>query len=160
MMEDNKRIICEPKKEPFVRLYIIAAGLIGMGLYCAYDASTGKYPPPEVWDMKHVNEAAGYIFNHYMLYVLGPIGLVLAYVGFAKSRLVFIADDEGMGYQGKKKYAWSDIKMLDASELKSKGWIKIEVAEETITLDSWKLANFKALVAKIEENVADDKKKV
>ena len=144
-------ITCPAQKDPSVRTFIMAAMLLGIGVWCWMDAVSGKYPPPEAWDLKNINEAAGYAFNHFTPWLALPFGAVMALRGFLAVTKLLTADAEGMGYKGKKKRPWSKITALDASKLKGKGILTVEYeGGDKLVLDSWKLQNFRDLVALVE----------
>ncbi|MDP6634877.1 MAG: hypothetical protein QGG42_08275 [Phycisphaerae bacterium] len=144
-------ISCPASKDPAVRTFIMAAMLLGIGIWCWMDAATGKYPPPAAWNLDNINEAAGYAFNHFTPWIAIPIGLILGLRGFLALRRVLTADAEGMGYEGKDKLPWEKITALDASRLKSKGILEVTYADgEKLLLDSWKLQNFRDLVGFVE----------
>lgn len=149
------RVTCKATKDPSVRVFIMAAMLLGFGIYCFIDAYIKKkYPAPEAWDMNHINEAAGYVLNHYLPFLAIPGGLILAIVGLVMLKRVLIADKEGIGYKGKPKLAWDQASDLNASELKDKGILEINYKDgSTLKLDQWKLQNFKELVAFVESHV-------
>jgi hypothetical protein len=142
-------ITCPAAKDPTVRTFITAAMLLGIGIWCWMDASA--YPPPEAWDLKHINEAAGHAFNHWTPWAAIPIGAFLAFRGVMALRRVLEADSEGMGYKGAAKRPWDKITALDASRLKDKGMLTVEYeGGEKLLLDSWKLQNFRDLVGFVE----------
>ncbi len=143
---------CAPTTEPAVRWFIFAAMMLGFAIYCWLDR--GNYPAPEAWDIDHINEAAKYLLNTWGPVVFAPLGFIaLALAGLhLKSRL--IADDEGIGYACKRKHGWDQVKKLDVSELKNKGILYLTLDDGSeMKLDSWKLQNFRDLVALIEKKV-------
>ena len=150
--ETPTSVTCAAKKDPAVRTFIIAAMLLGVGIWCWMDAASGKYPPPKAWDMDNIYDAAGYAFNHFTPWIALPFGLFKALQGVIALRKVLIADADGVGYQGKEKLAWDKVTGLDASELKSKGILTVESEGGKLVLDSWKLENFRDLVAVVEAN--------
>ncbi|HNX26833.1 MAG TPA: hypothetical protein PKK48_05435 [Phycisphaerae bacterium] len=158
-MENNtaSRVECSAAKDPLIRSFAMAAILIGTGIWCWLDSA--KYPAPQAWDFKHINETSSYLFNHYLPYVVWPIGAIIAVMGLISSKLKLIADEDGIGYRGKTRCRWENIDALDATELKSKGWIYLETGGKKIKLDSWKLTNFKALIEIIEKNLPAEKQK-
>ena len=142
---------CPAAKDPAVRTFIMAAMLLGIGIWCWMDAA--NYPPPKAWDLANINEAAGHVFNHYTPWLAIPIGAFMAFRGFLALRRVLAADAEGMGYKGSDKLPWDKITALDASQLKSKGILTVEYeGDKKLVLDSWKLQNFRDLVAFVEAN--------
>lgn len=150
------RVVCPARKDTAVRYAIFAALLIGFGIWCYMDR--GKYDEPD-WQAvsedftKHINPVMGYALNHWGPYVFVPLGLILGVLGWASTRKTLVADPDGIGYEGKDKISWQRIEELDASELK-RGYLYLEVRDgETLTLDQYKLQNFKPLVAYIEGHV-------
>jgi len=145
-----QRVECSAAKDPVVRLFIVAAMFIAFAVYCFVD----KEEPPAAWDFKHINEAASYALHAYGPYVFVPPGVVFAVwaVVFLRRRLV--ADVEGIGYAGKEKIPWGDIEALDGTKLKNKGILYLHHGRgRKLTLDSWKLKNFRELVAFVEKHV-------
>lgn len=144
-------VTCAAAKDPAVRTFVMAAMLIGIGVWCWMDAASGHYDPPEAGDENYLNEYAAYAFNHWTPWATLPIGAFIALRGFIAVRRVLTADAEGMGYQGSQKRPWDKITTLDASRLKSKGMLTVEYeGGEKVLLDSWKLQNFRELVGFIE----------
>lgn len=146
------RVVCPASKDPAVRYFIIAAGLIGIGLWGLSDQRSA----PAAWDMKHINDAANYVINNILPYLLMPAGLVLAALTAASLKRVLVADGEGIGYQGKEIIRWEQVTQLDATRIK-KGYLLVRRGDDALTLDSWKLLNFKELVAHVEKHVPADK---
>jgi len=150
----TQRIMCPSKSEPFVRLFIIGGLLIVIGIWCFVDR--GKYGPPTAWDFPHLNEVAGYLLNHYGLYVLGPLGALCIYWGQRVRNRLLVADDDGIGYVGKEQVPWSEVARLDASLLKEKQVLRLVLTSgKKMSLDGWKLANFRELVAFLEKKLPD-----
>jgi len=154
----NASVECATAKDPLIRTFAIAALLIVAGAWCWMDKA--KYPAPEKWDFKHINEAMNYLFNHYVPLVVWPVGAVLLIIAARASRRKLVADGDGIGYCCGAKYKWENIDCLDATELKTKGWVFLETGEKRVKLDGWKLTNFKALVEIIEKNLPAEKKKL
>lgn len=151
----SSSVLCLATKDTAIRLFIAAAMFIGFGIYCYTDWDNPDYAKPEVWDMKHINDIGGYLLTHYGPFVLIPPGLVLIILGILSLRRKLAADDEGIGYLGKDKLAWSEITALDASDLKSKQILRLSSKKgKTLVLDGYKLQNFKALVAMVDEHVS------
>jgi len=146
-------ITCPAAKDPSVRTFIMAAMLLGIGVWCWMDAASGKYPPPNAWNIDNINDAAGYAFNHFTPWIALPIGAFMALRGFLAMRKVLVADAEGMGYAGADKLPWDKITALDASQLKDKGILTVEYqGDRKLVLDSWKLQNFRDLVGFVESH--------
>ena len=149
------QVICPATRDNAVRLFIIAAMMIGFGVYCYADKGNFPRPNDDEWNMQHPNKVLGYVFNHYGPFVLIPVGLILAGLGARSLRRKLIADGEGFGYEDKQKVPWSDVIGLDASRLKDKQILVLRhgQGQETV-LDRYKLQNFKELVAFVERHVA------
>ena len=85
------------------------------------------------------------------------LGVLLVIVGIRMLRRVLVADSAGIGYLGKDKLPWDQIDKLDASQFKNKGILILLAGEGARTrrlkLDSWKLKNFRDLVAFVEAHV-------
>jgi len=146
------RVECPAKKDPAVRLFIMAGIFLGFGLWCVVER--GKYPAPDAWDVEHINEAAGHALNHYGPYLFIPVGLFFLGRGVRALRRVLIADEEGIGYRGREKLPWSQITALDAGRLRSKGILTLHYGSDgKLVLDSWKLQNFRGLIALVEQKV-------
>ncbi len=155
------QVECRATKDTAVRLFIIAAMLIGMGVYCFIDAYVrDKYPPPEAWDMEHINEAAGYALNHFGPYLFLPVGLILIVFAIRSVTRRLIADEDGIGYAGKARIPWSQITSLDASVLQSKQILYVRHGrDKKLTLDGYKLSGFRDLVAFAEARVPEAAKR-
>lgn len=147
-------IECRATKDPSVRLFILAAMLVGFGVYCLIDDLSGKYP--YVPAAEDINQWATWGLNHFGPYVFIPPGVLAAVLAFRGLKRVFTADAGGLGYLGKDKIAWSQITRLDGSLLQEKGILLIEYGRgKQLKLCDWKLTNFKALVAFIESHVPE-----
>ena len=150
------RVECAAAKDPAVRLFIGAAGLLGFGGWCFYDAflAGGEYSTLPA--NATLNQMLGYWFNHggaILFPILALIPLVLAAL-FLRRRIV--ADAEGIGYVGKDKIAWDTVEKLDTSRWESKGILVIRAAgDASLTLDEWKLdkKHFRDLIALVENSV-------
>lgn len=148
--DQSRRVECPATNDPAVRLFIFAAMLIGFGVWCFLERT--KYPPPEAWTLEHINTIVGYVLNNYGPWVLVPPGLVFVALGVRLLRRKLIADDEGIGYVGAQRIAWSDVTGLDSAKLKDKGVLTLHYGKgRKLVLDSWKLKNFRDLVALIEQ---------
>ena len=156
------RVECPPTREPAVRLFIFAGMLLAFGGWCFVDAFyRNSYPYPKPIDKDQLNLKAKYYFNHGGGIVLPIAGLVPLAMGIAFLRRKLVADGEGVGYQGQTKVRWDSVTRLDASQLQEKGMLHLHHgAGKPLTLDSWKLTNFKALVAFVEQHVSPDATRV
>jgi len=146
------RVVCPAARDPAVRLFIVAGMLIIFGAWCAYDSFiAGKYPYP---DDGNVNDVAKFYFNRgggIVLPIAGAVPLVWALVCLKRK---LVADAAGIGYEGKPPIPWDSVTGLDATLLEEKGILKVNHGGgKTLVLDSWKLTNFKALVAFVEARV-------
>lgn len=143
------QVVCEPAKDPAVRYFLIAALLIGVGIWCWMERD--KYPRPGSWG--DPSKTGGYLLNHGGPFVFIPAGIFAAAYGIRFLRRKLAADDTGIGYEGDAKIAWNTIQELDATKL-GKGFLHIKHgAGKPLTLDSWKLQNFRPLVAFIDQHV-------
>ncbi len=152
----SDRVECPASRDPALRRFIVAAILLALGLWCIYDVVTGKYQyvDPGV----DINAFLKWAFNTFAPIILIPLGLYLVISTWLMLRRVLVADNEGLGYVGKPKIRWDDVERVDASRLQSKGYLYIHHGtDEELTLDSWKLKNFRALVTLIEDKVPDEK---
>jgi hypothetical protein len=153
-----QRVESNATRDPAIRLGIAAVMLVGMGLWCLHDSK--KYDPPAVWDLKHINEASKYAFNTYGVFVFTPPGVVLGLWALRFLRRKLIADQDGIGYVGKEKIPWGNITKLDASQAKSKGILKLHYGDgKILTLDNWKLTNFRELISLVESKLPPEKMK-
>ncbi|MBS3734008.1 MAG: hypothetical protein KGY99_03690 [Phycisphaerae bacterium] len=156
--ETPRKITCPATKDPAVRLFIGAAMMIGFGVWCWTDL--GSFPKPDVpFSIKSINPWSGYLFNHIGAYVLLPLGLVPLLWGIVFLRRRLVADEEGVGYAGREKIAWRQIETVDATKLKDKGILVLHAGKRKLKLDSWKLQNFKELVAFVETHAPDAARK-
>ena len=144
------RVECPAKKDPAVRLFIIAALLLAFAVWCLLDMH--NYPKPDPFDL---NKYLKYAFNHFLPIGLVPAGLVLLIRGVVTLKRRLVADAEGIGYVGKEKTPWSDIERLDAARLQDKGMLDLYTRQgRKLTLDGWTLENFQQLVAFVEKHVS------
>jgi hypothetical protein len=151
MSEEQKspaQVECPAANDPGIRMFIVAAMFIGFAIWCFMDPNKDK---PQEWDIAHQKEVARYVTNAIMPFVLAPIGVVLIVWGLVFMGRRLIADEEGLGYAGKQKIRWNDFKRMDASKLK-KGLLYLYYGpdEKKLTLDSWKLKNYKTLIEFVE----------
>jgi hypothetical protein len=149
------RVECPAKKDPSVRWFIMAGMLLVFGVYCFIDHFIrGKYPYADPSDL---NAYLKYVFNHYGAIVFTAVGVVLLVVAIVTLRRRLLADQEGIGYAGKEKIPWSAFTKIDSADLADKGILRLTYAAggktETLVLDSWKLQNFRDLVALVESKI-------
>jgi len=146
---DPAEVRCRPTRDPAVRCFIFAGLMLGFGLYTVYDHYImGNYAYPEPYEL---NPYLKYLFNHYIPFILVPIGLIALVLGVRQLRRTLVADADGIGYAGGKKIAWDQIKQLDASQLPSKEILTLRWGDgKRLKLDRWKLQDFKQLVAYVE----------
>ncbi len=148
----SDRVVCPATKGPIERFFIVAAMALAFGLWTGYDAYVlGKYPYPNPYN---INEFGKHVFNHYGPVVFIPLALVLVAWGVWAMRRVLVADGEGVGYEGGARLSWTGIQAVDASRLKDKGILVLRFqGGRKLVLDSWKLRNFKDLVAFVEAHL-------
>jgi hypothetical protein len=147
----GQRVEARAATDPAVRLFILAAMLLGFSAWCILD----RKPLPQAWDLEHINEVASFLTNNVMPFFLVPGGLVALVWGVVFLRRRLVADAEGIGYAGKDKVPWHAVRKVDASQLQSKGILDLYHGEEEkkLRLDSWKLKSFKPLIAFVEAHL-------
>ncbi len=154
----QERVECPAARDPAVRLFIMAGMLLVFGLWCFYDHFIiGHYPYPTGDQANDVNLLAKHYFNRIGGIVLPLGGLIPLFLGIRFLRRVLVADAEGIHMPGSPTVAWKDVKRLDATDLAGKGIIRLDCGRaKPLVLDSWKLQNFKSLVAFVEKHVPAD----
>lgn len=146
------RVECPAAKDPAVRLFILAAMLIGFGIWCFLDRGNYQWKPDG-----SINEKFGYILNHGGAIALPIVGLVPLVWGILFLRRRLVADQDGIGYAGGEKIPWDSVTSLDSSKLQDKGILYLRYGEggrRRLVLDEWKLKNFRALVRLVESKVS------
>ena len=152
-----QHVECPPAKDPAVRWFILVAMMLGYSFWCISD----RRPLPKAWVMDHVNDAAGYLFNNWGPVVLIPIGIIALVLGIRHLTRKLIANAQGLGYAGKKPILWNQFTRLDTARLQGKGILDLYYGQgQKLTLDSWKLQNFRELVALVEKMLPQDVQKV
>ena len=142
------RLECMPTKDPIVRLFILAAMLIGFGLYC-YMTRTPYKPAGE-----DLNAFLSWVMGEYGPFVCIPPGVLVAMAAFLAARKRLVLDARGIGYAGQEQIAWAAITAVDASRLQAKGLLFIHHAQgKTLRLCDWKLTDFKPMVAFLEAHL-------
>ncbi|MCY2931200.1 MAG: hypothetical protein NTV86_17270 [Planctomycetota bacterium] len=144
------RIECKATKDPIVRLFILAAMLIGFGLYC-FMTREGTYTAPG----KDLNKFLSWAMGEYGPFVCIPPGVLVAMAAFLAARKRLVADAQGIGFAGGEKIAWSAITAVDAGLLQSKGLLFIHATGQAkpLRLCDWKLTDFKPMVAFLEAHL-------
>ncbi len=152
--DTSGRVECGANKEPAVRLFIVGALAIGFALWMVYDHFIkGRYQYPNPYEL---NKFLSWAFNHYGPFVFIPVGLIFVALGVVAVRRLLVADGKGIGYQGKTKCAWGSITGVDASKLKDKGILTLQIGDDDkLVLDSRKLKGFKDLIAFVEARLPE-----
>ena len=146
-----QKLECPPNTEPAVRWFIFAAMTIGFSIWCFTD----RRPLPEAWDLEHINQVSAYLLNNWSPAVLAPVGLIALFMGARQWTRKLVADGEGIEY-GPISLAWADVKTLDATQLKDKQILCLHLADgRKVTLEAWKLKNFRELVAMVDRQLPD-----
>ncbi len=147
-----ERIECPAAKDPAVRSFIFAGMLLAFGAWCFYGhCILGQYQRPDDSD---INAWFGYVLNAGGAIVFPLVGLVPLFLGLRFLRRKLVADAEKICVPGSPAVAWKDITRLDATDLPEKGVLRLEYGTaEPLTLDKWKIQNFKSLVAFVESHV-------
>ncbi|MGC9453911.1 MAG: hypothetical protein ACP5HU_03525 [Phycisphaerae bacterium] len=138
--------------DPAVRMFILAGMLLAYSVWCFLDWK----PAPTAWDLKHANEVGSFLVTNVLVFLTLPVGLIVLVWGLLFLRRRLVADSEGIGYAGKGKIPWHTISRVDASALASKGVLDLyhgDNGDKKLRLDSWKLKNFKPLVAFVESHL-------
>ena len=149
--EQVAAIECKPAKDPAVRWLIFAAMMVGISIWCWSD----RRAKPEAWDFKHINQVGAYLLNNWGPVVFAPLGLISVLLAVRQLTRKLVADDGGITY-GSAVVAWPEVNKLDATELKSKGILTLVHGNgRKLKLDSWKIRNFKELVAFVEKKLPD-----
>jgi hypothetical protein len=153
----QEQVECPPARDPAVNMFILAGILLAFGFWCFYEAFIlGKYPYPKGPEPT-VNDLFGYYLNNWGGIILPLGGLVPLALGIRFLRRVLVADADGIRMPGKPTVAWKDVKRLDATDLAKKGIIRLDFGQaKPLVLDSWRLKNFKNLVAFVEKHVPAD----
>ena len=142
------RVVCPAVLDLAIRPLVLAVALIAFGIWCAMDQQPHK---PFDDDM---NSWLTWAMNFYGQFAFPAIGLIPLYFGVRVLRRKMVADEQGVGFEGKEKIAWSAVTGLDASELKSKQiLVLIHSQGQRYTLDGFDLRNFRQLVDFIEARV-------
>jgi hypothetical protein len=153
------RVVAPPAPDPAVRMFIAAGMFLLFGGWCfleAYILKKYQYAPFS----EDINTWATWAMNHYGPYVFLPPGLVLLVWAVLFRKRACIADDAGLHYFYFRKapLRWEQITQLDASDLQDKGLLRLQHdTGRPLCLDSWKLKNFKPLVAKIDKHIPKEK---
>ncbi len=153
-----QQIECRATKDPAVRLFIAAGMLLALGIYCFVDAFIRDMYPHKPF-AEDMNAWMVWAFNYFGPFVFIPPGLALTIWGVMFLKRKCVADAEGISYAycNKEKLPWSNVTRLDASQIK-KGILDLYYNDDRkLRLDSWKLTNFKTLIAIVEQNVPKDK---
>jgi len=144
------RIECPAAKDPVVRRLIIGLMLVGFAAYTVYD----HYILGNYQDGGDFNVHLKYLFNHFLPFVLTPPGLIILGWGLVHNGRRLVADQTGIGYDGKPQIAWSDVTNVDARLLAEKGYLVLEYGQgKRFKLDSYCFKNFRDLVAFMERHM-------
>jgi hypothetical protein len=136
---------------------ILAAMLLGMGLWCYSARNDPDSRAPDTWDLKNINQVLKHVMNHYGAYALLPAGVAMLLWMAWRLRKRLLADESGIGYAGGPKIAWSQVDKLDARKLQSKGIVVLYAAGRRLVLDSYYLTNFRELMSLVERQVPAEK---
>ena len=143
----GSRVVCRAAQDLVVRPAILAAALVAFGIWCALDQ---KDYQPFATDM---NAWLTWAMNFYGQFVFSALGLIPLYFAIRAHRRRLVADEAGIGYQGKQSIPWSDVTGLDAGELEAKQILHVLHGRgERFTLDGFNLQNFAELVTFVENH--------
>ena len=146
------RIECRAASEPAIRPVVFAALLIGFGIWCLLDRHNYPYKPGGGY-----NVLLPYLLNTWGPILFLPLGLLFLWKGIRAYTRVLVADEEGIGYAGKPRIAWADVKRLDAADLKNEILLLDHGDGGALKLDGYNLRDFRDLVAFIEKRIPEDK---
>jgi hypothetical protein len=150
MTDTTNRVECKAAKDPVVRLFILAAMLIGFGVYCYVTRTepTGKSIT------KDLNGWLSWAMGEYLPFACIPPGVLVAVAAVLAAKKRLVADAQGIGYLGQEQIAWSAITAVDAARLQTKGLLFIHYGQgKTLRLCDWKLTDFKPMVAFLEAHL-------
>jgi hypothetical protein len=152
--QETTRIEAPSSSDPFIRKMIIALVVLGFGIYTIID----HYFLGNFKDDPDFNLHMKFLFNHYIPYLLVPMGLAILVLAMILRSRRLQADGNGIGYAGKPRIAWNEITKVDATLLAEKGLLTIFYGQgKKWKLDSYNFRNFKAVVAFLEKHVPADK---
>lgn len=147
------QVTCPAARDPSVRKFAVAGLLIAFGIWCLRD---GYFVTKKDEGVDELNKKAFLMFNRSAGIALPPIGLVFLVWGLRDMRRVLVTDDDGIGYVGKKRIAWSEVTALDATDA-AKGLIRLNYRqdgqEKTLVLDRLRLRNFRELAQLLENRL-------
>ncbi|MFP4356060.1 MAG: hypothetical protein ACLFUJ_13135 [Phycisphaerae bacterium] len=152
-------VSCPATRDTAVRMFIGAAICLGFSIWCFIDWA--NYPKPDApLSVETLNGYAGWAFNHFLPFILIPISIVLIALAIRSQKLVLVADEQGIGYQGKEKISWESIQQLDATKLADKQIMDIHHPGGRLRLDGLKLQNFRQLVSYVELKIPAEKQTI
>ena len=142
------RVVCPAALDLAIRPLILAVALIAFGIWCAMDQQPYKSLDEDM------NTWLTWAMNYYGQFAFTALGLVPLYFGIRALRRKMVADDQGVGFEGKDKILWSSVTGLDASELKEKNILTvIHGGGQRYKLDGFDLKNFRELVTFVEAHI-------
>ncbi len=146
---------CLAAKDPPFRLLLVTIMLLGFGVYSYWDA---YYAVDDKGEKKYtVEKSAGdYYFNVVCGYLFPPLGIAAGAWGAHMLRRRFVADQEGLGFEGKDIVPWGDVvKLVKRDRGLLDVHYKTDGSKGKLTLDSWKLKNYDDLILLVESKTAD-----
>jgi hypothetical protein len=157
-----QEVTCTIGSDVVVRAFIMAGIFLAIGLWCAYEINlTPNYPKPDVpFSMDVINEYSSWLANFGGQIVFLAVGLFLLVRAIRTRSSRLRADANGIGYAGKATIAWNDVTRIDASRLKSKGYLDIYVGDVKFPVDTWRWEQSKTLLAIMEASVSADKMQI
>jgi hypothetical protein len=151
-----EKVTCPGNRESVVRYFIMTAIFLGFSAWCIYDWQ--NYPKPDApFGSDTINEYFGWAFNHFLPFILIPLGLITAAKGIKTLKTQVVADQEGIAV-GATRIPWSGVERLDASQLPKKQILDLYHGGKRLRLHGMNLVNWKPLVALIDRKVPDEKK--
>jgi hypothetical protein len=151
------RVECRASNDPFVRRLLISVMILGGATWITVD----HYVMGNYTKRADFNDNVAFLFNHYLPFVLAPLGLVLLGRALVEYTRRLVADEKGIGYAGKEPIVWGQITRIDAALLGPKGLLILHYTqdgqEKTLKLDSYYFRNFRDIVTLVERYVPADK---
>jgi hypothetical protein len=154
------RVECRASNDPFVRKLIVVAMILGAAAWMIED----HYVAGNYWKRDDFNDNLSFLFNHYLPYLLVPLGLLLLGRALFQHSRRLVADEKGIGFAGKEPIAWDRIARIDATLLGPKGLLILhylqdgqDKVEKTLKLDSYNFRDFRDIVALAERHVPAQK---
>ena len=147
---------CPPDKDHLVRFYIMAVMPLVFGLLCIRDISfVGKFARPvEPFAWQTANAWISWAMNYFGQFVFTGLGVVLLVCAIRATLRVLVANESGIGWKGGHPTPWESVTGVDTNKFASKKILYLLTGDDRrITLDYYKLRNYKELLQVVEQHV-------